>query len=176
MALIVLFPLFGIIVLAIKLESKGPALFLQYRVGKNHKPFRIYKFRTMHVNSGRITRDDGTIITLENDPRVTRVGRFLRVGFDELPQLINIIKGEMSLVGPRPDLPDQVDNFNDIQKQKYLVRPGITNLPAITGRNTLTLEQRIEIDIKYINSQSFWVDFKIIVITVLLLLGLYTSK
>lgn len=130
----------------------------------------------MHVNSGRITRDDGTIITLENDPRVTRVGRFLRVGFDELPQLINIIKGEMSLVGPRPDLPDQVDNFNDIQKQKYLVRPGITNLPAITGRNTLTLEQRIEIDIKYINSQSFWVDFKIIVITVLLLLGLYTSK
>ncbi len=175
-ALIVLMPLFITLALLIKLDNKGPVIFIQNRVGKNCRPFRMFKFRTMRVDSKQMVREDGTVITLKDDPRITRIGRFLRVGFDELPQLFNVLKGQMSIVGPRPDLPDQILSFTDHQLKKYQVKPGITNLPAISGRNELNFGQRIEIDINYIQRISFWLDMKIIFLTIFLLIGVYRVK
>ncbi len=172
LALILLLPIYIVIGILIKLESRGPIIFKQERVGKGLRVFTMYKFRTMHINSKPIVREDGTIITIKNDQRITKIGKFLRHGLDELPQLINIIKGEMSIVGPRPDLPYQVAKFTDKQKIKYSVRPGITNLPAVSGRNELEFEKRIEIDLVYIKQLNFFLDVKIILFTIGLIFGI----
>ncbi len=166
--LIVLSPLFLVVAIFIKMESKGPVFFRQVRNGQFTKPFNIYKFRTMVVGNQMKVREDGTVITEKNDARITKVGNFLRGGLDELPQLINIVKGEMSVVGPRPDLPMHLESTTEAQRVRYNAKPGITNLPAVCGRNDLPLEVRNNLDIYYVNHRSFFLDLKIIWFTLML--------
>lgn len=158
--LILLWPLFLLIALAIKLDSPGPVFFHQERIGQYGHPFRIHKFRTMVAGGERM----GAGYILErNDPRITRVGALLRrLTLDELPQLVNVLKGEMSLVGPRPTLAYQVARYNDFQRQRLLVKPGMTGWAWIHGRRELPWPQRIELDVWYVNNWSLWLDLKIL--------------
>ncbi len=172
-ALAVLVIPFALIAVAIKLDSPGPAFFRQERVGKNGRSFVPLKFRTMQHASRR-----GEIDTVSvDDPRITRVGRLLRTwGLDELPQLWNVVKGEMSLVGPRPTLRYQVERYNDRQKRRLLVKPGLTGWALIHGRNALTWGERIEYDLWYVEHWSLWVDLKVLFRTLVVVLkreGLY---
>lgn len=163
-ALAILLPLFLVIAILIKLDSKGPVFFLQERVGKDGKIFRTVKFRTMVVDAPEKTK--GIYIDKEN-PYVTRIGKFLRrSGIDELPQVINVIRGEMSLVGPRPTLKYQVEKYDDFQKKRLLMKPGITGWALVNGRNKLTWPERIKFDIWYVENWSFWLDIKILFKTV----------
>ena len=166
---------FLVIGLLIRLDSRGPVFFRQERIGKGGRPFRVWKFRTMIV--GAIDRGLGVTVA-EDDERITRVGRVLRnLGLDELPQLINILVGEMSLVGPRPTLSYQVSHYNDVQRRRLDVRPGITSLAIVSGRNTLSWEERIEFDVWYVDHPSFWRDIRIMLKTLWVVLvtreGLY---
>jgi len=159
----VLMPLFLFVSAAIKFDSKGPVFFAQDRVGRNGEIFRILKFRTMRIFEESFNPDGSE---MENYARVTKVGRFLRkTSIDELPQLINIILGDMSIVGPRPTLPYQVEKYSDYQKRRLLVRPGLTGLAQISGRNSLSWEEKIELDIKYAESVGFVQDLMIILKT-----------
>jgi len=152
---------FALIALAIKLGSKGSVFFRQERVGKDGKPFKTWKFRTMKTEAPG--KGFGFAVTPGN-PFITRVGRYLREwGLDELPQLINVLKGEMSLVGPRPTLKSQVDQYNDFQRRRLCVKPGITGWALIHGRNRLPWKERIELDIWYVDNFSLWLDIKILV-------------
>jgi len=158
--LALLAPVFLIIAIAIKLDSPGPVFFRQERVGKDGRIFRIFKFRTMVQNA---TAHPLGYHTHDGDPRVTRVGRFLRqYSLDELPQFFNILVGDMSLVGPRPTLAYQVEKYNDFQRRRLLVRPGVTGLAQINGRNQLTWPQRIERDVWYVDHWSYGLDLKIL--------------
>lgn len=162
--LIILFPLFIIVSIAIKLDSKGPVIFKQYRLGKDGKKFKMYKFRSIVLGSE--TRPGST---LPNDNRITKLGKFLRMtSIDELPQLFNILKGEMSLIGPRPSRLEYED-FSKEQQRRFEVKPGITGLSQINGRKLLSLDQKCEYDIQYVNSISFLLDLKIFFITFLVL-------
>jgi len=176
-ASIVLLPIFAIIGIFIKFDSKGPVFFVQERAGKNGKIFRAYKLRTMIQGADKIT---GTIIFDEKNPYITKVGRFIRrTGFDELVQLVNVLKGDMSLVGPRPTLPYQIERYNNIQKRRLSVRPGITGWALINGRNSLAWDKRIELDLWYIKHWSIWLDIKILISTVYVVIkgeGLYAEK
>ena len=176
-ALLVLMPIFLVVALLIKLDSKGTVFFIQERVGKNGKPFKAIKFRTMLVGADKKTR--GRYIDKEN-PYVTRFGKFLRrSGIDELPQLINVLKGEMSLVGPRPTLKYQVEKYNEYQKKRLLMKPGITGWALVNGRNKLTWEERIKYDVWYAENWSFWLDIKILFKTVWVVAkgeGLYSDR
>jgi undecaprenyl phosphate N,N'-diacetylbacillosamine 1-phosphate transferase len=162
--LILFSPLLLLIACSIKLDSKGPVLFLQQRVGKDGYIFQIYKFRTMVVDAEKM----GTGIHVEkNDSRITRLGKFLRhTSLDELPQLVNIIKGEMSIVGPRPTLAYQAERYDDRQKRRLLVKPGITGWAQVNGRNALTWPERIELDLWYIDNWSILLDVKVLLKTV----------
>lgn len=166
-ALILLAPLFLLIAVAIKLESRGPIFFKQERLGKDQKIFNIYKFRTMVDGAEKI--GNGIFIT-EGDSRITKVGEFLRkTSLDELPQFINIIRGEMSFVGPRPPVTYHPYNRNEYSSEKakrFKVIPGITGLAQVTGRNSLTWDERIVYDIKYVENNHFLGDIKIILATV----------
>lgn len=163
-ALLLFLPLFLIVAILIELDSKGPVFFLQERIGKNGKTFKVFKFRTMTIDASEKTK--GKYINKDN-PYVTRVGKILRrTGIDELPQLINVLKGEMSLVGPRPTLPYQVAKYNDFQKKRLLMKPGITSWALINGRNKLTWDERIKYDVWYIENWSFWLDIEILFKTV----------
>jgi exopolysaccharide biosynthesis polyprenyl glycosylphosphotransferase len=172
--LILLLPLFGIIATAIKIDDRGPVFFCQERAGKGGSIFRIYKFRSMVVCA---ERKGAGVFAEENDSRITRVGKFLRhTSFDELPQLINVLKGEMSLVGPRPTLPYQVERYDARQRERLNVKPGITGWAQVNGRNTLTWPERIELDLWYVDNWSLWLDFKVLFMTFLVVLkkrGLY---
>jgi lipopolysaccharide/colanic/teichoic acid biosynthesis glycosyltransferase/glycosyltransferase involved in cell wall biosynthesis len=156
-----LFLPFVIIGLLIKIDSKGPVFFRQERAGRRGKPFIIWKFRTMVQDAP----NHGLGLNVnENDARITRVGRILRKwSFDELPQLINVLAGEMSLVGPRTGLLYQVERYDSNQRQRLLVRPGMASLPLIRGRNLLSWKERIDLDIQYLSRWSIWLDFKIII-------------
>jgi len=161
--LVMLSPLFFVVAAAIKLDNPGPVFFRQARAGKDGRTFRVYKFRTMVVDAEQ--KGAGVFIE-KDDPRITRVGKFLRsLSIDELPQLINIMKGEMSLVGPRPTLPYQVDNYNERQRRRLLVLPGITGWAQVNGRNELTWTERVELDIWYVDNRNFWLDLKILLKT-----------
>ncbi len=161
--LVMLSPLFCVVAAAIKLDNPGPVFFRQARAGKDGRTFRVYKFRTMVVDAEH--KGAGVFIE-KDDPRITRVGKFLRsLSIDELPQLINIMKGEMSLVGPRPTLPYQVDNYNERQRRRLLVLPGITGWAQVNGRNELTWTERVELDIWYVDNRDFWLDLKILLKT-----------
>lgn len=155
-----------IIILLIKSTSEGPVFFKQERLGKNGKVFKIIKFRTMIDNAEQI----GTgVITFENDPRITKVGSFLRkTSLDELPQLINVLKGDMSIVGPRPPVPyhpKKYEEYSEYEKKRFNVKPGITGYAQVNGRNNLTWEQRINMDVYYVDNRSFLLDLKIIILT-----------
>lgn len=161
--LIILFPIFVMIGILIKLNSKGSVFFRQERVGKNVRIFKPWKFRTMI--EGAVNKSLGYNVA-KGDPRITKAGRVLRNwGLDELPQLINVLKGEMSIVGPRPTLKYQVDRYNDFQRKRLLVKPGITGWALIHGRNLLSWEERIKYDVWYVENWSLWLDLKIILKT-----------
>jgi exopolysaccharide biosynthesis polyprenyl glycosylphosphotransferase len=162
--LIVLAPLFLIVAAAIRLTSPGPVFFRQERVGRDGRIFSIFKFRTMTQNA--VDHPLG-YHTNGSDPRITPVGRFLRrYSLDELPQFINILKGEMSLVGPRPTLAYQVEKYTNFQKRRLLVSPGVTGMAQVNGRNQLTWPQRIERDVWYVDNWSYGLDLKILLKTV----------
>ncbi len=157
---IVLSPIFLVVATIIKITSIGPIFFKHERIGKNGKPFYPLKFRTMV--EGSINKGLGYTVA-ENDDRITKTGKFLRKwGIDELPQLINVLRGEMSLVGPRPTLHYQVEKYNDFEKKRLLVLPGLTGWALIHGRNFLSWEERIKYDVWYVEHWSFWLDIKII--------------
>ena len=160
LGLIILAIPFAIIALAIKLDSKGPVFFRQKRVGKDGRSFRVWKFRTMVV--GAVQQGLGYNVA-KDDSRITRVGAVLRNwGLDELPQLVNVFIGEMSLVGPRPTLSYQVEHYSDFQRRRLKMKPGITSLAVVSGRNALSWKERIELDVWYVEHWSLWLDIKIL--------------
>ena len=163
-------PLMLAIAAAIRVESRGRAIYVQERLGKNGRPFTLLKFRTMRDAPIRYNPDGSTRID-PHDDRITRVGRFLRGALDELPQLINILRGEMSLVGPRPDMASQLALYNPGDERKLDVLPGLTSLPVVIGRNNVPWKERVALDIKYIENWSIELDLKILVQTVLMPLG-----
>ena len=163
-SLIILFPIFTITGILIKLDSDGPIFFRQERVGKSGKVFKIYKFRTMVLNAENIGLG---YAVQKNDSRITKVGKYLRSnGIDELPQILNALKGEMSLVGPRPTLLYQVQKYTAWEKRRLEMRPGITSLMIISGHNKLSWPEKIKTDIYYIDHWSLWLDLKILFKTV----------
>ena len=161
-ALVVLLPIFAIIGIFIKLDSKGPVFFIQKRAGKDGKIFRAYKLRTMMDNAVAI---GGKKIS-QDDSRITRVGKHLRWGIDELPQLINVFKGDMSLVGPRPTLLEQVAKYSEEHKRRLEMKPGLTGWALVNGRNALSWPEKIKLDIWYIDHWSIWLDLKILLKTI----------
>ena len=164
-AIVLLLPVIAVVGLAMKLTSRGPAIFKQERAGKDGRPFVFYKFRTMKLDVDPF----GPSPKSGQDPRLTKIGRFLREhSLDELPQLFNVLKGDMSIVGPRPLYVSQIQEWNEQQKQRLLVKPGLTGLAQISGRGELTREEKLELDVKYVQTASFWVDVKIILATVVL--------
>jgi lipopolysaccharide/colanic/teichoic acid biosynthesis glycosyltransferase len=159
----VLLPVFVVIAVAIKLSSKGSAIFKQERVGKNGRPFIFYKFRTMKTEVDPF----GPSPKAADDLRLTKVGKLLReYSLDELPQLFNVLKGDMSIVGPRPLYISQIAEWNERQKKRLLVKPGLTGLAQISGRGELTREEKLELDVKYVETAGFWLDLKIILATI----------
>lgn len=161
--LIVLAPLLLVIAIAIKLESKGPAIFKQQRAGKDGKPFVFYKFRSMKADSDPFGPSPKSI----KDNRLTKFGRILReYSLDELPQLLNILRGDMSLVGPRPLYLSQIAEWSEEQKRRLSVKPGVTGLAQISGRAEITREQKLELDVKYVETASLLVDAKILWLTI----------
>ena len=179
LGLIILSPLLLIVAVCIKIESKGPAIFTQDRVGLDGKVFKLYKLRSM-INKAeelkcRLEKNnemDGPMFKIRNDPRVTKVGRFIRrTSIDELPQLINVLKGEMSLVGPRPSLQNEVEKFESWMLKRLVVKPGLTCYWQVLGRNDIEFKEWMELDIKYIKERSIWVDIKLILKTVFVLFG-----
>jgi exopolysaccharide biosynthesis polyprenyl glycosylphosphotransferase len=172
--------LFLIVALLIKLEDpKGPVFFKQIRVGKDGKEFYMYKFRSMVTNAEELLESlihlnetTGAMFKMKNDPRVTKVGKFIRkTSIDELPQLWNVLKGDMSLVGPRPPLPREVAQYTEYDKQRLLVTPGCTGLWQISGRSNVGFKEMVELDLQYIRNRSILFDLKIILKTVLVLFG-----
>ncbi|WP_097026020.1 exopolysaccharide biosynthesis polyprenyl glycosylphosphotransferase [Clostridium peptidivorans] len=172
--IIVLSPIYLILILLIKLDSKGPAVFKQVRVGKDNKDFTIYKFRTMIVDAEKkrsleINPEDigNFVFQSKEDNRITKMGSFLRkTSLDELPQLFNVFKGDMSLVGPRPEIPDVVKYYPPEYAQRLLVLPGITGLAQVSGRGEIELAKTIYYDLTYIKNFSVWLDIKILFKTV----------
>ena len=165
---ILLLPVFAIIVVAIRIGSKGPAIFSQERAGRGGKPFVFYKFRTMLVD----VEPFGASPKSGEDPRLTKIGKFLReYSLDELPQMFNILIGDMSIVGPRPLYVSQISEWNDRQKQRLEVKPGLTGLAQISGRGELTREEKLELDVKYVETRSCVLDLRIIMATFAQVLG-----
>lgn len=160
--LIIFLPVFVVLCIIIKLGGKGPAVFKQTRAGKDGKPFTLYKFRTMRTGVDPF----GASPKSGQDPRLTNFGKFIReYSLDELPQLINVLKGDMSIVGPRPLYMAQMAEWDQRQKKRLLVKPGLTGLAQVSGRGRLTREQKLELDVKYVETANFWNDIKIIFIT-----------
>lgn len=154
----------------IKLEDKGGVFYKARRLGKDGKPFLMYKFRSMKVNAPDIRNEDGTTFNSENDPRLTKIGKILRkTSVDELPQLLNVLIGDMSLVGPRPDLLDQITLYEGNEIRKLDVFPGITGYNQAFFRNSIPVKKRFENDIYYVDNISFLLDLKIIFKTVIIL-------
>jgi undecaprenyl phosphate N,N'-diacetylbacillosamine 1-phosphate transferase len=162
-AMVILSPALVVIWIAIKLSNKGPVIFMQERAGKNGIPFVFYKFRTMKPD----VEPFGPSPKSGKDPRLTKVGKFLReYSLDELPQLFNILKGDMSIVGPRPLYISQISEWNERQKKRLLVKPGLTGLAQIEGRAELTREEKLEFDVKYVETTSLLADIRIILSTI----------
>ena len=161
-------PLFLLVAVLIKLDSPGPVFFLQERVGRRWSRFKMLKFRKMHHRPDAT----GPCITSRYDPRVTQVGSWLeRTKLDELPQLINVLRGHMSLVGPRPPLPSEVDHYEWLFRKRLSIKPGITCLWQVSGRNQLSFREWMELDWRYVTNWSLWLDLKILLRTIPVVLG-----
>lgn len=157
--LVLLSPILGLIALLIKLDSPGPVFFRQMRAGRFHQPFTVYKFRTMIAGADQVSLE-----IFKNDPRITRIGRLLRItSLDELPQLINVIRGEMSLIGPRPLLPETI---KPEERRRQNMKPGLTSYPVLFGRHQLDWDERMRLDLWYVDHWSLWLDLKILVKTI----------
>jgi lipopolysaccharide/colanic/teichoic acid biosynthesis glycosyltransferase len=166
-ALVMASPVLAAIALAIRVTSPGPVIYRGMRLGVGGRPFPMLKFRTMHAGAPDMRNADGSTYSAEDDPRVTRVGRLLRrTSLDELPQLWNVLKGDMSLVGPRPELPDQIRFYNDADRRRLDVPPGITGLAQVSGRNALSWEDRRALDIRYIDSMNLRTDLLLLLRTI----------
>lgn len=174
LGLIMLFPLFLLVGLIIKLEDpKGAVFFHQKRIGKNGKEFSMYKFRSMITNAEEMldslmhrNETTGAMFKMKDDPRITRIGKFIRkTSIDELPQLWNVLKGEMSLVGPRPPLPREVKDYTEYDMQRLYVTPGCTGLWQVSGRSNLGFEEMVELDLEYIKKRTILYDFTLIMRT-----------
>lgn len=182
--LIVLFPLLVVIMILIKIDSRGPILFYQNRVGKNGKIFKMYKFRSMVTNAEDLLKElknknemSGPMFKIKQDPRVTRIGKFIRkTSLDELPQLINILKGDMSLVGPRPNLPNEVREFDKWMLDKLVVRPGLTCFWQVMGRNSIGFLEWMKLDVKYVENRSLKLDIILILKTIRVFFGDNTAS
>lgn len=162
--MLIVIPVFIVVPILIRLTSKGPAIFTQERIGKDEKVFKIYKYRTMLIPEESLD-ENGKM--LDSKARITKIGRFLRkTSIDELPQLFNVLEGTMSIVGPRPTLHCQVERYNEEQKKRHLMRPGITGYAQVNGRNDLTWTEKIEYDVEYIENYNFWLDIKILFKTI----------
>ncbi|MEO3411006.1 sugar transferase [Levilactobacillus brevis] len=173
--LVLLLPVFLIVAIAIKLEDpKGPVFYSQTRLGKQQQPFKMYKFRSMIVNADKLLKKladqnevDGAMFKIKRDPRVTNVGRFIRKhSLDELPQLMNVLLGQMSLVGPRPPLPREVAEYTEYDRQRLLVKPGCTGLWQVTIRNEASFKEMVRLDLLYIRNRGVWFDVKVLVKTI----------
>lgn len=172
--LAVLFPLMVLVAILIKLTSAGPVFFVQKRVGMNQREFQLYKFRSMIANAElqksdllHLNERDGPAFKIENDPRITPLGRFLRkTSIDELPQLLNVLTGKMSLVGPRPPLPEEVRNYEWLFRKRLSVKPGITCIWQISGRNNVSFDRWMQMDHEYIENWTVWLDLQILLKTI----------
>lgn len=177
--LLLLSPVIAIVACAVKFTSKGPIFFSQKRVGKNGQLFDMYKFRSMVVNAEELKEKlahqnemSGPMFKMKDDPRVTKVGKFIRkTSLDELPQLWNVLKGDMSLVGPRPSLPKEVKQFEKWMYKRLTVKPGLTCYWQVSGRNNIDFEDWMKLDISYVEDRNLWIDIKLIFKTVLVLFG-----
>jgi lipopolysaccharide/colanic/teichoic acid biosynthesis glycosyltransferase len=174
--LVVTAPIFAIAAIAIRLESGGPVFYRQRRVGKHGRPFDVWKLRTMVPGAESM---GGGIYVVEGDPRITRVGRLLRrFSLDELPNLINVLRGDMAMVGPRPTVQEQVDRYTERQRRRLEVKPGITGWAQINGRTSLPWPERIELDVWYVEHRSLRLDLRILARTARMLAtghGLYSQ-
>ncbi|ALA53340.1 sugar transferase [Shouchella clausii] len=176
--MVVLFPSLVLVALLIKIEDpKGPIFFKQTRVGKDGKQFSMYKFRSMVSNAEDLLEDlldnnevSGLMFKMKDDPRVTKVGKFIRkTSIDELPQLLNVLKGDMSLVGPRPPLPREVAEYSTYHKQRLLVKPGCTGVWQVSARNSVGFEEMVKLDLEYMENRNIILDLKIIFKTAVIL-------
>ncbi len=178
--LLILAPFLLFLAVLIKVDSPGPALFVQDRLGSKGRVFRMYKFRSLQWQPERepLCNADGSTRVAIDDPRLTRMGRYLRLGLDELPQLWNVVKGEMALIGPRPDEPFHRKFYTETEEGKLCVLPGISGLAQALGRNAIPWKERIRLDLHYIDHYSLWLDLKIILLTLLCLFcrnGIYAQ-
>lgn len=172
-ALVVFTPTMLVIMLLIKLEDKGPLFYGQTRIGKNGAEFKMWKFRSMIENAHELRSQmmaqndaDGPMFKIKDDPRVTKIGHFIREkSLDEIPQFFNVLKGEMSLVGPRPSLPEEVMEFDSRERERLNVLPGLTGLWQVSGRNNLSFDDMIALDLEYVKHHSVLWDIKIIFMT-----------
>ena len=179
LGLILLSPIIAVVACAVKVTSKGPIFFSQKRVGKNGELFEMYKFRSMVVNAEELKGNledqnemSGPMFKIKDDPRVTKVGKFIRkTSIDELPQLWNVLKGDMSLVGPRPSLPKEVEQFDNWMFKRLSVRPGLTCYWQVSGRNNIDFENWMKLDCRYVDERNLWIDIKLIFKTVFVLFG-----
>lgn len=179
LGLILLSPIFLIVSILIKLESEGEVIFSQTRIGLNGKEFKMYKFRSMVKNAEELKAKlaaqnemSGPMFKMKDDPRVTKVGKFIRkTSIDELPQLINVLKGDMSLVGPRPSLPKEVEKFEPWMLQRLEVKPGLTCYWQVSGRNNIDFEDWMKLDLQYVEDRNFLLDLKLIFKTFFVLFG-----
>lgn len=179
LGLVVLSPILLLIAILIKLDSKGPVFFSQERIGFRGKPFNMYKFRSMVVNAEEIKEKlnehnemSGPMFKMKNDPRITKIGKFIRkTSIDELPQLINVLKGEMTLVGPRPSLPKEVAQFEPWMMERLTVKPGLTCYWQVMGRNSIEFEDWMKLDVKYVHERCLTLDIKLIFKTFFVLFG-----
>ncbi len=180
LGLILASPIMLIVAILIKLEDpKGPIFFSQIRNGAYPGTFKMYKFRSMYIDAEErlqelmhLNEQSGPAFKMQYDPRITRVGKFIRkTSLDELPQLFNVLKGDMSLVGPRPAIPREVEQYTAYQKQRLFVKPGLTCIWQVSGRNNIGFDEWVELDIEYIKTRSLWLDIKLILLTIPALLG-----
>ena len=177
--LLLVSPILLIVSVLIKLESKGPVVFSQTRVGLGGKEFKMYKLRSMVVNAEELKKKleaqnemSGPMFKIKDDPRITKVGKFIRkTSIDELPQLWNVLKGDMSLVGPRPSLPKEVEQFDNWMFKRLSVRPGLTCYWQVSGRNNIDFEDWMKLDCRYVDERNLWIDIKLIFKTVFVLFG-----
>ncbi|MBM6859280.1 sugar transferase [Clostridium saudiense] len=177
--LILASPILAVVGILIKLESKGPVIFSQTRVGLNGNEFKMYKLRSMVVNAEELKKKlegqnemSGPMFKIKDDPRITKVGKFIRkTSIDELAQLVNVLKGDMSLVGPRPSLPNEVEQFEDWMLERLEVKPGLTCFWQVMGRNKIGFEEWMKLDVKYVRERSLGLDMKLIFKTFFVLFG-----